>query len=102
MSPGSKSAFDLGFVKRMAPLLAEHQTVSPDELGVCASCGGPTPSEVCSFCKLTARVGGREPVPVELVLNKRARAAYQASTDPAPAERDTTPGHVEEDRNERV
>ncbi|MFI5043842.1 MAG: hypothetical protein ACHQDC_03535, partial [Acidimicrobiales bacterium] len=28
------------------------------ELGACARCGAPSPSEVCAFCRLVERAGG--------------------------------------------
>ena len=48
------------------------------ELGACTECGAPTTGEVCAFCRLRNQVSGVERVPVELVLGKRARAAYLA------------------------
>ncbi len=54
------------------------------ELVACTSCGAPTTEPdsgddpVCAFCRLQDRVGGVEPVPVEMVLNKKARKAYLA------------------------
>ena len=84
-SPGSKSAFYLNFIERMAPLLADRTQAAVGDLGACAECGAPTTGDVCAFCRLRRRVGGHERVPVELVLGKRARTAYLA-------ERGTVPG----------
>jgi uncharacterized protein (TIGR00269 family) len=66
-SPGSKAAFYLNFLERMAPLLSgvlrdERATLHP-----CARCGSPTTGEVCAFCRLVATASAHEPVPVELV-----------------------------------
>lgn len=75
-SPGSKAAFYHGFVERMAPMLAGRSLDAP--LRACTSCGHPTTSaDVCAFCRLVERAAGHEPVPVELVLRKRARRAYR-------------------------
>jgi uncharacterized protein (TIGR00269 family) len=66
-SPGSKAAFYLNFLERMAPLLSgvlhdERATLHP-----CARCGSPTTGEVCAFCRLVATASAHEPVPVELI-----------------------------------
>lgn len=84
-SPGSKAAFYLEFVDKMAPLLADHRMRPGRELVACTSCGAPTTepesgaAPVCAFCRLRDRTSGVEPVPVEMVLNKRARKAYLAA-----------------------
>jgi tRNA-5-methyluridine54 2-sulfurtransferase len=84
-SPGSKSAFYLEFVDKMSPILAEHRRTTGRELVACTSCGSPTTepdsgdAPVCAFCRLHDRVSGVEPVPVEMVLNKKARKAYLAA-----------------------
>lgn len=69
-SPGSKAAFLLGFLDRMAPrLAAEHQAVQ-DELLSCSRCGAPTTGDICAFCRLTATASAHEPVPVELLRTR--------------------------------
>ena len=78
-SPGSKAAFYLEFVDKMSPVLAGLNQAVAGELNECAACGAPTTGETCAFCRLHERVGGHEPVPVEMVLNKRARKAYLAA-----------------------
>ena len=78
-SPGSKSAFYLNFVDKMAPLLAGRSQAAAGELRACDVCAAPTTGDVCAFCRLQDRVSGRDPVPVELVLNKKARKAYLAA-----------------------
>ena len=86
-SPGSKAAFYLEFVDKMAPLLADRRFQEGKELVACTSCGAPTTRPdsadvpVCAFCRLRGRVDGVEPVPVEMVLNKRARKAYLAERE---------------------
>jgi uncharacterized protein (TIGR00269 family) len=72
-SPGSKSAFYLGFLDRMAPLVADRSAAATGELSACARCGAPTSGETCAFCRLVERSAAHEPVPVELVLSKARR-----------------------------
>lgn len=78
-SPGSKSAFYLNFIDKMSPLLAGMNQAAVGELNECEQCGSPTTGETCAFCRLRDRVGDHEPVPVELVLDKKARKAYLAA-----------------------
>lgn len=85
-SPGSKSAFYLGFIDRMAPLLADRTEAAAGNLNRCDQCGSPTTGVTCAFCRLRERVAGREPVPVEIVLNKKARKAYLAAQSAAAGE----------------
>jgi uncharacterized protein (TIGR00269 family) len=66
-SPGSKAAFYLNFLERMAPLLADHLTTERDALVACATCGAPTSGEVCAFCRLQATASEHRPVPVEMI-----------------------------------
>jgi tRNA-5-methyluridine54 2-sulfurtransferase len=77
-SPGSKAAFYLGFLERMAPLLAGRSVADREGLAPCSRCGAPTTGDVCAFCRLLETTGGHDPVPVDVVLPKRARAAYLA------------------------
>ncbi len=58
-SPGSKAAFYFGFLDRVAPLVAGTAAEEREGLHPCPSCGSPTVSEVCAFCKLVERAGGR-------------------------------------------
>ena len=67
-SPGSKAAFYLNFLERMAPLLAAHAQEERDALLVCGRCGGPSGGELCSFCRLVETSAAHEPVPVELIM----------------------------------
>jgi uncharacterized protein (TIGR00269 family) len=78
-SPGSKAAFYLEFVDKMAPILSQLNQAAAGELGECATCGSPTTGDVCAFCRLQERVAGHDPVPVELVLHGAARKAYVAA-----------------------
>jgi uncharacterized protein (TIGR00269 family) len=58
-SPGSKNAFYFGFLARASDRFTSDTAASKDGLDPCSSCGSPTTGEVCAFCKLVARVGGR-------------------------------------------
>jgi uncharacterized protein (TIGR00269 family) len=78
-SPGSKSAFYLNFIEKMSPILTSMSQAAEGQLLSCSHCGSATTGETCAFCRLHERVAGHEAVPVELVLNKRARKAYLAA-----------------------
>ena len=69
-SPGAKASFYLGFLERMAPLLAGHSAAAAGELNECTRCGSPTTGEICAFCRLVDKAAAHEPVPVEMVLAK--------------------------------
>lgn len=75
-SPGSTAAFYLGFLERMAPLIARDEDT--DAPAPCRACGSPSGAAdgVCAFCRLADRAGAVEPVPVELVLGRGARRRY--------------------------
>jgi hypothetical protein len=66
-SPGTKASFYLGFLERMAPLLAGRSKADVDGLQACARCGSPTTAEVCAFCRLVETAAAHEPVPVEMI-----------------------------------
>jgi uncharacterized protein (TIGR00269 family) len=80
-SPGSKAAFLFGFLDRIAPLVQPAAEAEKEGLHPCPSCGSPTVSEVCAFCKLVERAGGAlprvgdstesDPVPVEAPVRRR-------------------------------
>lgn len=69
-SPGSKAAFYLNFIEKMAPLLADHAVAEGQRLGSCTSCGAPTTGSVCAFCRLVETASAHVPVPVELIVKK--------------------------------
>ena len=69
-SPGSKAAFYLNFVDKMAPLLVGHSGADVGGLNECARCGSPTTGDICAFCRLVEKSSQHEPVPVELVMGK--------------------------------
>ena len=72
-SPGTKASFYLGFVERMAPLLAGRSRADVEGLHACARCGAPTTGDVCAFCRLVEVASAHEPVPVEMVARPPGR-----------------------------
>lgn len=84
MSPGSKTDFYFGFLRRAAALFRDG--VGDGEaipIGMCVSCGSPCGGELCAFCRLVRTateasgvVAG--PQPVEL----RARPTREAEVTP--------------------
>ena len=60
-SPGTKHDFYFGFldraVDRFAPVVVEERGA----VGSCARCGAPANGEICAFCRLVERAGGRAP-----------------------------------------
>lgn len=61
MSPGAKHSFYFGFLDRAAAFFATEASIDREGLGSCASCGAPTTSEICAFCRLVDRAGGHHP-----------------------------------------
>jgi hypothetical protein len=55
LSPGAKHVFYHGFLERMAPAITERSLAERGALGAGEGCGGPTPSDVCAFCRLVER-----------------------------------------------
>jgi hypothetical protein len=73
MSPGAKHSFYFGFLDRAAAFFEVEASIDREGLVACASCGAPTTSEICAFCRLVVRAGGQLPertgvtaVPVDL------------------------------------
>ncbi len=56
-SPGTKAAFYFGFLERVAPLVAGCAEEEREGLHPCPSCGSPTVSEECAFCRLVQAAG---------------------------------------------
>jgi uncharacterized protein (TIGR00269 family) len=54
-SPGAKAAFYMEFLDKAAPLFSAEADAEKDALNECATCGAPTPSVVCAFCRLVER-----------------------------------------------
>ncbi len=61
VSPGAKHAFYFGFLDRAAAHFAPEAESDREALGACVSCGAPTPTELCAFCRLVERAGGQLP-----------------------------------------
>jgi tRNA-5-methyluridine54 2-sulfurtransferase len=61
-SPGTKAAFVFGFLERGHDRFGDDVEHERAALTPCTSCGAPTPSGVCAFCKLQERVT-QVPVP---------------------------------------
>ena len=59
-SPGSKGVFYFGFLDRASNLFAGAAAEEREGLRPCRSCGAPTTGDVCAFCKLVTRAGGRQ------------------------------------------
>jgi tRNA-5-methyluridine54 2-sulfurtransferase len=72
-SPGTKTAFYLNFVERVAPLLAAYALPDDKDLQPCIRCGSPTTGEICAFCNLVDTASPHEPVAVELITGKGSR-----------------------------
>ncbi|MFL6138059.1 MAG: tRNA(Ile)-lysidine synthetase [Frankiaceae bacterium] len=54
-SPGAKATFFAGFLDNMLPMLSELAVEERAKVGTCRSCGAPTTSETCAFCRLRER-----------------------------------------------
>ena len=84
-SPGTKASYYLGFLDRMAPVLAGIAASGADSVTPCMRCGAPTGGEegsVCAFCRLVERSAAHEPVSVELIL-KKSRSQKRAQSEVA-------------------
>lgn len=80
-SPGTKASFYLGFLDRMAPLLADRRGAGSASVVPCRRCGSPSGADpgtdgevVCAFCRLIERAGDHPPVPVEAMVRRSASA----------------------------
>jgi uncharacterized protein (TIGR00269 family) len=54
-SPGSKAAFYFGFLERGHERFAELASDEQVDLHACPTCGSPTTTDVCAFCRLQER-----------------------------------------------
>ncbi|MDQ2678008.1 MAG: adenine nucleotide alpha hydrolase family protein [Actinomycetota bacterium] len=70
MSPGSKSEFYFGFLRRAAERFQvegpEDGTVDGASLGRCERCGAPSSSDVCAFCRLVEQATRPDTRPVSI------------------------------------
>lgn len=78
-SPGTKHAFYFEFLDKAADRFRPEAALAREDLHPCPSCGSPTVTEVCAFCRLAERVSDAEPVPVELLRAGRGRARHRAA-----------------------
>lgn len=89
-SPGTKASYYLGFLERMAPVLAAMGSDATGTVRDCARCGAPTGAAptgvdersdevVCAFCRMVERSAGRDPVPVEVFMKKKRAKKTPAS-----------------------
>jgi uncharacterized protein (TIGR00269 family) len=60
-SPGAKHSFYFGYLARASEHFRPAAEAEQLDLGRCSSCGAPTTAEVCAFCRLVERAGGRAP-----------------------------------------
>ena len=80
MSPGSKTDFYFGFLRRAAALFrSDAESSGGTDIVTCTSCGAPSGGELCAFCRLvrTAAEAGSEaavPQPVELGIRPNRQA----------------------------
>jgi uncharacterized protein (TIGR00269 family) len=67
-SPGSKHDFYFGYLARASHRFRPEAEAEQVDLHPCPSCGAPTTAEVCAFCRLVERAGGRLPEPAVPVV----------------------------------
>ena len=72
-SPGTKADFYFGFLARAADRFGSPES-DREAMGRCENCGAPAGGELCAFCRLTDRVGGQEPVPVDAPKIRKPKA----------------------------
>ena len=54
--PGTKLQFYTNFLKKMYPILKEHEKKQAEEISPCKVCGEPTFGDICSVCRLKEKV----------------------------------------------
>jgi uncharacterized protein (TIGR00269 family) len=60
-SAGAKHSFYFGFLDRASARFQAEAEADQADLTPCTECGSPTSTEVCAFCRLVTRAGGRLP-----------------------------------------
>ncbi len=98
-SPGTKASFVSGFFDRAHERFAGTAAESREGLRPCASCGSPTPGEICAFCRLRSQAGSARaadasraagaPVdtPVAIASPQRRDRAAEPDTHTGPTDR---------------
>lgn len=81
-SPGSKATFYHGFLDRGLDHFRSTSDEIRETLEPCTSCGAPTPSGQCAFCRLVEAAAASPgaasaPVPVPGPRRRRRRGAAQ-------------------------
>lgn len=61
-SPGSKHDFYFGFLARASARFTPDAEAEQEQLLACISCGAPTTTETCAFCRLQERASTAVPV----------------------------------------
>ena len=61
-SPGTKNAFYFEYLDKAAHLFSTGLAEEREGLNACTSCGAPTSTEVCAFCRLVEKASTAVPV----------------------------------------
>jgi uncharacterized protein (TIGR00269 family) len=61
-SPGTKNAFYFEYLDKAAHLFTSGLAEEREGLLRCTSCGAPTTTEICAFCRLVEKASGAVPV----------------------------------------
>jgi uncharacterized protein (TIGR00269 family) len=69
-SPGTKTAFLFGFFDRVHERFAADVVDERAAISACTSCGAPTTSEVCAFCRLRAKAAADPSRRVPLLVSE--------------------------------
>ncbi|MCB1271271.1 MAG: adenine nucleotide alpha hydrolase family protein [Microthrixaceae bacterium] len=75
-SPGSKADFYLSFQRRAVQHFEQLGATAREALRTCTSCGAPSPSDTCAFCRLESMAGQ----PVELRSERTAIGDHATTT----------------------
>ncbi|MGI9604284.1 MAG: tRNA(Ile)-lysidine synthetase [Acidimicrobiales bacterium] len=73
-SPGAKYDFFFGYLARAKDHF-DSADIERDDLEPCRSCGAPTTTEVCAFCRLVERATEAQPVHFDRTRHRRPRQA---------------------------
>lgn len=77
-SPGTKHDFYFKFLSRASERFRADAAPEGSALQPCVECGAPTPGEVCAFCRLVERAGGRIPPQPVALLSRRGQGGTPA------------------------